>query len=85
MDKSENYLRKSTESHQIQTPCQICFWSCFIHFLGTVSTDYFSQSLAISECFPYYPSNIAPIDIPPDKLLIAITIYKDYFFHIHEE
>ena len=75
-EKPEHYLRKSTESHNMQTLYQIILWPNLIHFLGAVSTDYFSLLLAITEQYQDFPSNISliAVDIDPWFLSSAITI-----------
>ena len=85
--KPEHYLHNSTESHHMLSLCQRSFWSCLIHFLGTTSTAYLLQSLAITEQYPYLlpDSSLIAMVIFPDCFLIAITIAEEQFFHIHEE
>ena len=41
------------------------FRSCLIHFLGTVSTDYFSQLLPITKCSPQSLPHRTPIATAP--------------------
>ena len=84
-DKPEHYIRNSTDSHHIRTLCQIIFWSCLIHFLGTVSTNYFSILLAITEKIPY----LSMIDtwllsvLLPGLFLVSITILLQTSLSIH--
>ena len=67
--KSEHYLCKSTESNHIQNLCHRILRSCLIHFLGPVSTGYFSQLLPIAKCSPqslphHFPISTAPWLLP---------------------
>ena len=70
--KLEHYLRKSTESHHMRTLCQIIMGLCLVNFLGTVSTDYFSQLLlsALHSRSPITPQLL----LLPDHFLIVINI-----------
>ena len=54
---------KSIESHHMQNLCQIILQSYLIHLLGTVSTDYFWQSLTIAEHSQYFILNWSTISI----------------------
>ena len=73
-DKNE-----STESHHMQTPCQIILWSCLINLLGTFSTAYLPQPPEITEQSPY----LSPIPpwllsvLLPDYFIIYITFATD--------
>ena len=55
---SVQYIHKSAYSNHMQALCQIFLQSCFIHFLGTVSTAYFSQLLIIAKGSQYFLPNI---------------------------
>ena len=72
----------------MKTMCQRILWSCLIHFIGTVGTDYFSLLIAITEQYPYFlldSSLIAIINYPwllPGQYQYIAT-YQ--FFHLHEE
>ena len=52
----------------MRTLCQRNFWSCFIHFLDTVSTDYFSHFLEIAKCYPQSLPHRSPIVNAPWSL-----------------
>ena len=63
------YLRKSTYSHHMRILYQKLFWLFWIHFIGTVSNTYFSQSLAISRRSWYLLPNRSPIAINNSQFL----------------
>ena len=86
-DKPENYLHKSIESHHMQTLCQIILLSYFIHFLGTISTAYFSLLLSITKQSPYFLpySSLIAIGVAPWSLIgFYHYIPTDQFVHLQE-
>ena len=58
------------------TPCQRILQSYLIHFLGTFSTDYFSQFLPIVKCSPKLLPHHSPISTA--NLLLPDCYYNCY-------
>ena len=83
--KSEHYLRKSTDLHHMRNMCQIILRSSFIHFLGRVSTDHFSQFIPITKCSPYSLPHLLPISSAPWYLPYVYHYCYRLFFHRHKE